>query len=228
MSEQIASAGEYRDLCDEIRAAGLAAKVPGVPRVSDLLNQIQDLSGVPPHILATAADRGRRIHARLERYGLTDKLVDGADPDDVGYLQSALAYRDLGKVGAILDTEIPVGDPAVARGTVDRLELDAEGIVRVVDWKTSSAFRPTHLIQTEMYSRLIAPHMLDHAHIPIGPSRVVHLLRDGSPCVIHDAGDPDEYNALLAGMVSVHRWRWTNDRDYRRQMLRRHNNAEGL
>lgn len=207
------------DLVTAIREAGREAAERGLPRVSDLTAQLRDLSAVPTDRLEAARQRGSAVHARIDKFGLTDALVDFADYEIAGYCASALSYTRADFAGRLMATELPVGDLILARGTIDRLEEVDAKTCRVVDWKTGSRLYEVNHVQVALYSRLIRPIAEAHGWRVL-PPMLVHLKRDGKPCVCVETAH--DYEHLTDAMLRIHRWRWANDSDYKRGMVRRH------
>lgn len=124
-----------------------------VPSVTQVLEPLQILDGVPSHLLDAARDFGVRAHQALALLMQKNLEWRTLDPPLVPYCQAAQKFIAETEF-KVLRVESRMGDPDLHfAGT-----LDLMGVLRrksaIVDWKTVSVMPRTAALQTAAYDHL--------------------------------------------------------------------------
>lgn len=168
------------------------------PSVTQILRPWQDFSGIPPEVLANAAERGTRVHAACAALAL-DLPVYGLAPmsDDLLYVESFQRWLD-GTVAAVLAVEQEYIDHALGfRGHPDLVcLLKRSPDVVVVDIKTGQTFSRAWAVQLAAYAHLT------------GAQRclTVRLKADGSRPVVNEITNWQREFAVFLNALSVYKY----------------------
>lgn len=155
------------------------------------------LKGAPWSKRDDAGDRGTAIHLAAEALARGHEIPDLENEDELDCAIAVEAF--LKKRGSkILGTEITVFNPAVGyAGTFDLWEMDTEGMLWLLDWKSSKSVYAEHAVQLAAYrhAEFAVVQRKDAGNgkeekwtgkvIPWGPDRVdrmgvVHVRPDGA------------------------------------------------
>lgn len=134
-----------------------------IPSVTQILKEVGvvDFSGIDPHVLEKAADRGTYVHKCCELLFLNDLDIDAIDPESVGYVDAFLKFmkEQCGPDGfRILEMEKIVFHRLLRyAGTLDILA--ERGKERwIIDIKTGSS-QISYALQTAAYENCFSePH----------------------------------------------------------------------
>ena len=213
-----------------IKKAGEEARKVGIPRSSNLTGLISDMRHIPQENLDTAADRGTRVHARIEEY-----FTHGNDPvaeqeDEVGYVDSWVRWWRSQRPHYRhhkLYPEVHIGNPFHPyRGTVDLLAIrsNKNGThVTIFDWKTAGSFYPHYPVQIALYARAVESSLMQAGVKNIALSgEIVRLPRDGSAAELMEY-DFDDAAALGLSCLDVYEFKYDNDIRFRREIDSKHN-----
>ncbi len=174
------------------------------PSVTEILSPLNELDGIPAHVLRRAADFGTNVHlavhlintGRLDRASLDDALAP--------YVAGWDAFlRDSGAV--VVASEVRVMHPGLRyAGTMDsaiRMKRRTRTTVHALDVKTSATVPRTCALQTAAYREayaLVRPDLSKTRYC-------CHLRRDGTYRLI-PYESPGDWNTFVSAL-NVHRWR---------------------
>lgn len=161
-----------------------------IPSVSQVLTLagVDDVSGIPEHILRHAADRGTAVHLACHYLDEDDLIFDSLDQEVLPYVVAYQKFREEYEFKATVIEHRMVGEVDGMRYgmTLDRVGTmtTPEGTYRVLlDLKTASKPQAYWPIQTAAY-------LVGYAGIDTGarPGRaVVHLRKDATfKVLVHD------------------------------------------
>lgn len=123
-----------------------------VPSVTQILQPLVDFSRVPPDVLRAASEFGTAVHKSCELDDLGDLDETSLDPALACYLEGWRKFRREHACTWEL-IEQPVYHPALRyAGTPDRIGR-IDGVLGVLDIKSSAALMPTVGPQTAAYAR---------------------------------------------------------------------------
>ena len=171
-----------------------------VPSVTQILQPLTDLSGIPPEVLEAKRGLGSRVHEATHYFDEDDLDEESVEPDVEPYLQAW--KRFLVESGAkVLQCEQRVFDPALmVAGTLDRVLL-LNGQKVLADLKTSIATPASVGAQTAAYMRLLGDPTVTHR-------AALRLRPDGSFRLDMLTG-ADDYSVFVA-CLTLHRWKERN------------------
>ena len=237
----------FWDFIDYLAAYGEDLREAGIPRVSDLLRPVSDLSHIPADILQNAADRGTEVHHWIEGE-IAFRTAGFTNPSIPKSGRYAYSWQKWGDQVELYDsakpnyqmwaTETPIGfksSHGTYRGTIDLIRYDPyKNRIQVLDWKTSAKPYPTHAIQLTLYRMAVAG-MLDNRPPPIteefptllqhAMALAVYLKKDGSEPVVEEAS-PDNWRIAKA-LISIHEFRYEHDIRYKNRLLAQHHEDLG-
>lgn len=173
------------------------------PGVTQVLDPINELDGIPRAALAAAAEFGRHVHMACDLFNR--RMLDDAslDPALRPYLDGWLAFlRDT--QAEVLESEMVVHHPGLRYcGTVDAI-VKWRGRHHVVDIKTSAAVPRTVGPQTAAYREAYL-----QSHLACSNTRYcVHLTGDGKYRLVK-LTDPADMS-IFVSCLNIHRWRNRN------------------
>ena len=234
----------FQQNLETLAKTGRNLREAGIPRVSDLLRPISDLSHIPQDILRNAANRGTAVHRWIEsEIALRVAGVNGnADPCPAQYAESWRKWADSIELWddsnpdyEVWATEIPVGvDNRMAyRGTVDLIRYSPySNALQVVDWKTSAKPYPTHAVQLTLYRIAVEDVFVHNPPPETGgkglvklPPVAVYVKKDGSAPETMEA-DPATWN-VAQGLIRIHHFRYEHDLRYKYALVRQHHEDLG-
>lgn len=122
-------------------------------RITHILAPFAGYGNIPKAVLQKAADRGTRAHTAIN--SLLSNIGDwGTEEDIEGYVNSAKKFFP--RIGKIIHQETRFyDDKHHLTGQVD-LIAEVDGIITLIDWKTSSKKNPTWSAQAGGYVQ-VAP-----------------------------------------------------------------------
>lgn len=126
-----------------------------LPRVTSILSVVRDLSGIPPDVLAHAAERGKAVHRGcwLLCGGAASPLHwPSVHPEVVAYLEAFVTFLKATKC-RVVDKELLVVSPLF--DYAGRADLIVDNIARhtsIVDIKSGEP-DPSHSLQLSAYIR---------------------------------------------------------------------------
>lgn len=167
-----------------------------LPSVTQVLDPLQELDGIPRHILEAAAAFGTNVHAacHLWNQGVLDE--EQLDPALLPYLTAWRKFLD-DVTGVVVGSEVRVVNRQLRyAGTLDSL-VRIKGVHELVDIKATAAIPRTVGPQTAAYA-----HALGEPRIK---RRVVQLRGDGTYRT-ERLTDSSDWNLFLSAL-NVHNWR---------------------
>jgi hypothetical protein len=124
-------------------------------RVTDVINHLNDFSGIPPHVLQNKADIGTRVHDAIEVYS-TMGFEPLLDSDAKGYFSSFKLWWDRDIPEIVLSERRLFCDRLLITGKMDMLIRPYKDKPPVlIDFKTSVKESPTWILQAHFYHYLI-------------------------------------------------------------------------
>lgn len=170
-----------------------------VPSVTQVLEVLEELDGVPRQQLEMAAYRGRLVHeacALLVRGALDRRSVH---PTLKGYIAAAESFLKTASLVPLLVEHRLYDESLGVAGTLDLLAM-FKGNKCIFDWKSAESMPRTAGPQTAAYDRLYRGR----------PSRMprygVHLLPDGS-FKLHQYRSPSDWSMFVSALNC---WKWKN------------------
>lgn len=167
-----------------------------LPSVTQVLDPLQELDGIPRHILQAAAEFGTNVHAacHLDNQGVLDE--DALDPALRPYLAAWRKFLADFK-GVVVSSEMRVVNPQLRyAGTLDSI-VRIKGVHWLTDIKATAAIPRTVGPQTAAYA---------HAYgDPRIKRRVVQLLGDGN-YITRTLTESTDWNLFLSAL-NIHTWR---------------------
>lgn len=183
-----------------------------LPSVTEVLQPLNDLGGIPPDALAAAAAFGSNVHAACHLFNQGRLDDDSLDPRLRPYLEGWKQYL-LDSGATVIASEVRCHHPrARYAGTADVVVRTPKtkrfaAKQAVIDIKTSVMVPRTVNLQTAAYREAL----LDGPYPFAGPMEryAVHLLGWGRYALIHcrNVGD---FNVFLSAL-NLHRWRMRAD-----------------
>lgn len=167
-----------------------------LPSVTQILSPFADFSGIPPAVLAAAADRGTRVHrycAALAR----DLWTPQIDPDCVGYVHSFKDWYERAVEEAVLVEGELIHQGHGFKGHPDLIgRIRGDGALTLVDYKTPAGKNPMWRAQLAGYSILA-----EGAGYEVKRAMSVRLRPDGGRPIVDEylleAGDVKAFLAAL-------------------------------
>lgn len=175
--------------------------VPSVSQVLEITG-IADMSGIPPHILQKAADRGTAVHKACHYLDEDDLVLDSLDPEIVGYVVGYQKFREEYEFKPRLiehrmvaeSAGLPFGMCVDRVGTLKGSELEV-----VLDIKTARKPSAAWAIQTAAYASGLGGDFGRAA---------VHLSKDGTFKLIGYQSS-DDVAAWQCALILTH-WKLRN------------------
>lgn len=171
------------------------------PSVTEVLQPLQLLDGIPPDILEAARIRGQHVHTAVHM--MIHKTLEWRtlDPQLVGYVQAAKKFLDEADV-KVLVSEYRMADEGLkVAGT-----LDIIGILKratcLFDWKSTATMPRTAGPQTAAYDHLYRKNLGGRPMRRYG----VQLFADGS-YKLHAYDDPRDFTWFTS---ALNIWHWRN------------------
>lgn len=165
-----------------------------VPSVTSILKPMTDLDGIPPAILAYAADRGTAVHFGCELYDTDNLDWDSLDTELVPYIEAWAEFRAVTGFKPQL-IESRVFHPGLFyAGTLDRTGV-VEGELAILDIKTSKTMYPTVGMQLAAYAEAL------HASNPESQkhtARYAVQLKDDGTWKLHPYTDKADWPTFVA------------------------------
>lgn len=171
------------------------------PGVTEVLDPINELDGIPRAVLEAAAEFGSHVHQACDLYN-RGVLDEGAlDPALRPYLDGWIAFLKATQA-KVLHTELLVKHQALRYcGTLDAI-VKWHGKHHVVDIKTSATVPRTWRPQTAAYREAFV-----QDHLACSSTRYCcHLIGDGT-YRLHKSSDPSDLS-MFVSCLNV--WRWRN------------------
>lgn len=167
-----------------------------IPGVSEIIAPLKDFSGIPPHVLQFARERGEAVHKAIQYHHEGDLAVDTLDLQIVPYFEAYLKFvADTGF--KVLGFERPMYSLPFRYGGTPDLWGEIGADLWLPDIKCTAAIDPANAIQTAAYRRLLeefAGHKARRA--------TLQLRQDGTYRFqpypqAEDAADMQTFQALL-------------------------------
>ena len=172
-----------------------------LPSVTEVLDPINELDGIPRDVLRAAADFGTHVHLACELHdaGTLDRAQ--LDPALEPYLRAWETF--LADTGAmIVENEARVFHPMGYAGKLDRV-IEMRGRYHVADLKTSATVPRTVGPQTAAYYQA----WVSERGRGISSTRYcIHLKPDGT-YRLHKLTDPSDWSIFVS---ALNIWRWRN------------------
>lgn len=109
------------------------------------------LKGSPWSKRDDAGDRGTAIHNTIEAYVKDEPEPDGLTEDEAACAARAKAFLEA-RPSRVLASELTVYHTGHGyAGTLDLWDVTDEGVLTILDWKTSSGIYPEHAVQQVAY-----------------------------------------------------------------------------
>lgn len=175
-----------------------------IPSVSQVLRAagLVDYDGIPPDVLAYAAERGTAVHLACQYYDEGDLDPATLDPHLAPYVAAWRKFREDHDFRILASERMYLGN---LRGmqyglTVDRL-LEIGGVVCVLDIKTSRDIHPWHAIQLAGYAIGISGFAPKSAlSIERGLRRIIVQLRPGGTYQLHSCQNQSDGEVFAAAL----------------------------
>jgi hypothetical protein len=185
-------------------------KVDGlpVPSVSQILREagLVDYDGIPPAVLAYAADRGTAVHLACEYYDQDDLDPDSLDPQLAPYVAGWRRFRLEHPMRIVASEKMFLGKlHGLQFGmTVDRV-VEIEGQDAILDIKCTREIEPSHAIQLAGYVIGLVPGGTPAKRLELYRRAVVQLKPDASYC-FHEFKDPAD-GEIFAAALRIACWK---------------------
>jgi len=138
--------------------------------------------------------KGNRVHAAIHYAIEGDLKEESVDPEEIGYVRSALKFIEQEKI-EVIKAEYAVGTLEFGYATKIDLYCRWRGKPTVVNWKTGGVYR-AYAIQSALEALIFSP----EPHERLG----VHLSVDGLPKLKHYT-DRSDY-AVAKAALTVAGW----------------------
>ena len=160
-------------------------------------------------ILATSADRGKRVHSGIEE-SLDGKPITAEQIAACGYLGGYTAFANEHKPVLLRmgDDQTPAREVAVYShvhgyaGTLDAILVLEGDRLALVDWKTANDFHKEYALQTVAY-KVAFEEMNPDYHID--ERWVVKFAEDGTYKIKVYRNDAQDF-AAFQGALAIHKW----------------------
>jgi hypothetical protein len=124
-----------------------------LPSVTEVLEPLQELDGIPKATLAAARIRGQHVHHAVHLMIHKTLVWEQLDPKLVGYIQAAKSCIQENSI-RVLVSEYRMHDPALkVAGTLDILGIMGR-YTGIFDWKSAEIMPRTAGPQTAAYDQL--------------------------------------------------------------------------
>lgn len=172
-----------------------------LPSVTQVLDPLLELEGIPKHLLEAARLFGTHVHEACHLLVRGELDWSSLDPALVPYIVGAKRFlEESGMV--VIASELRV--TGIAGGVHCAGTLDIVGVLRnhecVIDWKSTATIPKTVGLQTAAYERF---YRMQRG----GPQRKRYCvqLREGD-YRLHVLNDPADWNYFLSAL-NIHHWR---------------------
>lgn len=170
-----------------------------LPSVTQVLDPLNELDGVPRDVLAAATEFGTHVHLACDLHdaGRLDRAA--LDPALEPYLcawERFLAEAD----ACVIESELRVHHPLGFAGTVDKIIM-WRGKHHVLDIKSGTTVPRTWRPQTAAYREAVLQQRLACSTVRY----CVHLRGDGT-YVLHKSNDPADWSVFVSAL-NLYRWR---------------------
>ena len=129
------------------------------PRVTEILRPFTSYDQVPVEILTRAAARGTQVHAICAGLAKGAWIPDGMiDPDLLGYVNSFKAWAEAQVVKYVIIEKRYLDDVLQYSGQMDFVIEGKDGLLYLVDLKTSAKPQKTYPVQMAAYENLLKVH----------------------------------------------------------------------
>lgn len=175
---------------------------PGYSRVTEILESYSNFQGIPPSVLAHAADRGERIHRYCELYSRS-LLIDEPDLECKDYVDSFIRWFDY-SVACVIHSELRVNSIKYRlSGKFDMLViLKGDTEMTLVDIKSPQYPSITWKLQTAAYRILIREELGINAHRRM----CLSLDKHGGHARVHEHLKHDRDERLYLNALELHRF----------------------
>lgn len=176
--------------------------------VTSMLKDMEDLSSIPPAILARKAALGTAVHCatELDDQGLLDE--DTVHEEVCGYLKGWRLFKREHKVEFISIEQKLAHRRMRYAGTVDRV-MKVDGERGVWDIKTRLQIPPAVGIQLAAYNELVRENGIADRRYKL-ENRAIQLKPDGT-YQIHRFNHEEHYAAWIA-LLTLRNWRKSHER----------------
>jgi hypothetical protein len=167
-----------------------------VPGVSSILDPLNQLDGIPLHLLRAAGQFGKHVHMACDLWNKKQLDLPALDPKLRPYLDGWINF--IRYTGAVVEeSERFVFHPKLKyAGTLDNI-VSWNGIKKLVDIKTSHAVPRTTPLQTAAY---YSAYVAECGAQSLGKTRYcVHLTGDGK-FKLHKYSDPSDFHLFVSAL----------------------------
>jgi hypothetical protein len=173
---------------------------PGYTRVTEALNAYANFDGVPPAVLAHAAERGERIHRYCELYSRS-LLIEEPDEDCKPYVDSYMRWFDYSVACVIhLETRINCKKYKLS-GKPDMLAiLKGDTEPTIVDWKSPQTKATSWELQTAAYRILYR----EELNINVHRRMCLSLDNEGGRARVSEHTKHDLHERLFLNSYELH------------------------
>lgn len=168
-------------------------------RVTTCLSKYGNFESIPVPVLEYAADRGTRVHKYCELHAHS-MLFEEVDADCKPYVEAFIKWFDY-HVEKVISTEDRFYcDNLKIQGSPDlicKLNSDPEGVLSVIDIKTSSKYSKSWELQTAAYRYLCIQN-----NVSVSKRVIVHLKNDSDYKMI--SLDEDEHGVNYSNSIHLY------------------------
>ena len=175
---------------------------PGYTRVTETLDAYTDFDGVPPAVLAHAAERGERVHRYCELYSRS-LLIEEPDEECKPYVDSFIRWFDY-SVACVIHSELRINSKKYKlSGKFDLLAvLKGDTEPTLVDYKSPQHKAKTWPLQTAAYRILLREELGINAH-----RRMCLILdKDGARARVNEYRDHGRDERLYINTYELNRF----------------------
>ena len=172
-----------------------------MPSVTRALNPFADFSGIPPAVLAHAAERGTKVHA------ICAALAQGLWAPDIpeecaGYVESFQGWFE-SRVEAVAGCEIELVDEAIGfEGHPDLIcRLKGDERLTLVDLKTPATKNRLWVAQLAAYR-----HLARLAGFDIDRVGSLRLKKNGAPPIFDEYQHSERYFAAFTSALNAYKF----------------------
>jgi hypothetical protein len=172
-----------------------------VPSVTDVLEPLQALDGIPPRALEHARIRGQHVHTACHL--MVHKLLEWStlDPQLVGYVEAAKKFLEENEI-KVLVSEYRMADEGLkVAGTLDVIGVFKRNTC-VFDWKSTETMPRTAGPQTAAYDHLYRRNLGGRPMKRYG----VQLFAEGK-YKLYPYDDPRDWTWFVS---ALNLWHWRN------------------
>ncbi len=172
-----------------------------VPSVTQILQPLNDFSGIPPAILENKRQIGVAVHKACELYDDDDLDEESLTPIVADYFAAWKRFKTENEVVVEMSEQRIFHALHRYAGTLDRV-LTLNGVRCVLDLKTSATLNPAVGLQLAAYDMALGVEKLKRFALQLKPNGLYKL---------QEYKDPKDYQVFTA-LLTLKNWRNQNEK----------------